>query len=174
MRWLIRVMLACLTLTALIACVSKPQESIKTVEISESVQMQKLFADDVISLQTLGAIPGPDDSSKVFQQDTPKGIQVIAKIMDLLNSAKLTHGEHLVGKHGYAESLQIKFKNGLTAEIEPAYKCTITTNADGSGTKTCPQLENEVLLSYGSKYSWLKSPELYAWLHGGWKQDNSN
>ncbi|MDB5054072.1 MAG: hypothetical protein JWM44_2122 [Bacilli bacterium] len=167
------ILLAFVALIVLSACVSQSSKSVKVMETTASAQIPELFAEDVVSLQLLSGFPSVE-GLKAFQQDNSNDFQQITKVIGWLNSAKLTHGETIIAKHGYPKTMQINFKNGIIAEIEPAYKCSITTNADGSGTKTCPQVENEVLLSYGSKYSWLKSPELYTWLQGGWKQDNSN
>jgi|HigsolmetaGSP11D_1036233.scaffolds.fasta_scaffold12686_1 hypothetical protein len=178
------ILFAVLLIIALSACnletnVSKTQslnandaDSLQITNIAEKQRtpMQSLIAENIESLQVVGGLPGTKHSP-LFLNTEEAGKSTITKIVGWIHSAKPVSGQTEYGKHGYPMVISIKMDDGKMISIEPAYDCVSQTNADGSSSKTCTSIKDEIVYSNDSIKIRAKSPELYEWLKEGWKQE---
>jgi hypothetical protein len=135
---------------------------------NQHTPMQSLIAENIESLQVIGGLPGTKHSP-LFQYTEEAGKATITKIVVWIHSAKPVSGQTELGKHGYPMVISIKLDDGKMISIEPAYDCVSKTNADGSGTKTCTPIKDEIVFSNDTNKIRAKSPELYEWLKESWK-----
>jgi hypothetical protein len=138
--------------------------------VSEATPMQSLIVENIESLQVVGGLPGTKHSP-LFQNTEEASKATITKIVGWIHSAKPVSGQTDYGKHGYPMVISIKIDDGKMISIEPAYDCESKTNADGSGTKTCTPIKDEIVFSNDSNKIRAESPELYEWLKESWKQE---
>jgi hypothetical protein len=181
MKRYINVVFSVLLVTVLSACNSPIEASSRlqaiatenlSIRPSESnvPQTQKLNVVDVESLQVVGGLPGVKGSPLFLKTDT-HGKAMISKAVEWINSSKIADGTTEFGKHGYPMVVRLKMNDGKIVIVEPAYNCILKTNEDGSGSKTCTPVKDEIVLSKDSKQIRLTSPEIYDWLQKGWKQE---
>jgi hypothetical protein len=183
MKYLIQTLLTCLSFSVISACSSQSPVALKTTENTEIVQLvvstnekpkpiqQFLNAGDVNSLQVAGGLPSNEKPNPLWKEEA-KGTKVISKVMGWLNSSEIVNGETNWGKHGYPNILNFYLNSGQIAVVEPAYNCDTTKDDKGYVTKRCTTANDEIIFNYESKHIRLKSPELYDWLQGGWKNEN--
>lgn len=157
-RLLLLVSVVVLSVMVLAGCSTVPKELLRTEE--------------VVSLQVAGGIPSSHaDYPKPFLQDNSEGQKVISKLIGWLNASEVTEGQTEYGKHGYPTTLEFKLKDGKAAEVEPAYNCETKPAEDGGSFKHCEPVKGEIVLTLDNKKIRLKSPQVYDWLQGGWKED---
>ncbi|MCM2999993.1 hypothetical protein M3647_21185 [Paenibacillus cellulositrophicus] len=178
------ILFAVLLIIALSACnletnVSKTQSlksndgdpsQIANIAEKQRTPMQSLIAENIESLQVVGGLPATKHSP-LFQNTEESGKSTITKVVGWIHSAEPVSGQTEYGKHGYPMAISIKMDDGKMLSIEPAYDCVTQKNSDGSGSKTCNPIKDEIIYSNDSIKIRAKSPELYEWLKKGWKQE---
>src|ERR1700730_2973170 len=137
---------------------------------SNAFKTQSVKVEDIASLQVVGGEPGTK-GSPLYQNTEETGKTIITKIVGLINSSKPVGLQAEYGKHGYPMVIELKMNDGNFIFVEPGYTCVSKTNADGSGSKSCRSVKNEIDLSNDSTKMRAESPELYEWLNEGWKKE---
>ncbi len=102
-----------------------------------------------------------------------KDKETIAKVLGWLNASQLVSEDkaQVIVKGVGPTVLEIELENGGYVYIEPAFDSITNKLANGSTLVEMHPINNQVVFKNGEKAVRLKSPELYAWISGGWKED---
>jgi hypothetical protein len=169
-----------LLVTILITACSGEEQVTKFTNASNTNQLL-LKVKDIVSVRVSGGLPSSYKQALLLNMEDPKDRVLITRVVTWLDNSKQIDGQVNYGKHGYPNGINIKLKDG-EAQIEPAFNCTITKFKNGGSQKTCVPIKGEVVFEldklnekYGGlksvKRIRLKSPSLYDWIQGGWKED---
>jgi len=99
--------------------------------------------------------------------------ETIMKVLGWLNASQLVGEDkaHVIPKGGGPTVLEIELENGDYVYIEPALDSITSKLANGSTLIEMHPVNDQIVFKNKEAAVRLNSPELYAWISGGWKED---
>ena len=121
----------------------------------------------------LNSNPGAHQLIPLLHLNDSRDKGTMVKVLGWLNASQLVGEDktHVIPKGGGPTVLEIELENGDYVYIEPALDSITSKLASGSTLIEMHPVNDQVVLKNKDGAVRLNSPELYAWISGGWKED---
>lgn len=121
----------------------------------------------------LNSGPGANQLIPPLHLNDSRDKETIMKVLGWLNASQLVGEDkaHVIPKGGGPTVLEMELENGDYVYIEPALDSITSKLANGSTLIEMHPINDQIVFKNKEAAVRLNSPELYAWISGGWKED---